>query len=58
MDETKEYLGDSVYVVVEDGMIKLTTENGYKVSNTIFIEPQVMEAFIKWYKRLNEVSEL
>lgn len=29
MSEYKAYLGDSVYADVEDGMVKLTTENGY-----------------------------
>jgi len=41
---SKRYLGDSVYAEVEDGMIKLTTENG-KIddpSNTIYLEPDVM----------------
>lgn len=37
----KVYLGDSVYVDVERGMLKLTTENGYGPSNTIYLEPEV-----------------
>lgn len=40
----KRYLGDSVYAEVAHGMIKLTTENGWKVTNTIYLEPQVMQA--------------
>jgi len=36
MNTKKVYLGDSVYAELEDGMIKLTTENGYGPSNTIF----------------------
>ena len=31
----KIYLGDSVYVEIEGGMFKLTTENGMGASNTI-----------------------
>lgn len=46
----KTYLGDSVYVEVEDGMIKLTTDNGEGPSNTIFIEEQV------WYNLVKFVS--
>ena len=38
----KRYLGDSVYAEVEDGMIKLTTENGEGPSNTIYLDPGVM----------------
>jgi hypothetical protein len=30
---TKEYLGDSVYVEVSHGMLKLTTNNGEANSN-------------------------
>lgn len=40
----KVYLGDSVYAEVENGMIKLTTENGLGPSNTIYLELFVFEA--------------
>jgi len=42
----KEYLGDSVYVEVEDGMLKLTTENGLPSdpSNTIYLDWEVWRA--------------
>lgn len=45
------YLGDSVYVEVERGMVKLTTENGWPgdPSNTIFLEEPVMRALIEWW---------
>lgn len=56
----QEYLGDSVYVEVEDGMVKLTTRNGLPSdpSNTIFMEQYVVDAFLAWYKKLNGVSQL
>lgn len=41
---TKAYLGDSVYVEIENGMFKLTTENGFGPSNTIYLEPEVLQA--------------
>jgi hypothetical protein len=43
---SKEYLGDSVYADIEDGMVKLTTENGYPDDprNVIFLEPEVYRA--------------
>jgi len=45
----KEYLGDGVYVEVEDGMFKITTENGtYEATNTIFLEPEVYHALTKY----------
>lgn len=39
----KAYLGDAVYANKEpDGTIVLTTENGVRATNTIFLEPQVL----------------
>jgi hypothetical protein len=40
----KTYLGDGVYADVEYGMIKLTTKNGSSTTNTIYLEPEVIEA--------------
>jgi hypothetical protein len=47
----KEYLGDSVYVEIENGMIKLTTENGFGPSNEIFLEPEVFAALVRFVQR-------
>lgn len=51
----KQYLGDSVYVDVEDGMVKLTTENGLPddPSNTIYLEADVLVAFAAYLRRLD-----
>ena len=50
----KEYLGDSVYVDIEDGMVKLTTENGlpHDPSNTIYLELEVYQALTRYVDRL------
>ncbi len=45
----ERYLGDSVYAEVQDGMIKLTTNNGYGANNVIFMDPTVFEALKKYY---------
>ena len=45
----KVYLGDSVYVEIEHGMLKLTTENGLGATNAIYLEPEVFEALAKYY---------
>lgn len=51
----KAYLGDSVYVDVQDGMLKLTTENGIgDASNTIYLEPEVYAALELYMKRLRQ----
>jgi hypothetical protein len=44
----KTYLGDSVYVELSPFHIILTTENGMEASNVIFLEPEVLEAFLRF----------
>ena len=46
MRETKRYIGDGVYVDLESGMLKLTTEDGITVSNTIYLEQQVYDQLV------------
>lgn len=50
---TKVYLGDSVYADMSDGMIKLTTENGYPDDprNVIFLEMEVFVALVGYGER-------
>lgn len=47
----KEYLGDGVYVCIEAGMIKLTTEDGIQVTNIIYLEDFVYNALVKWFEQ-------
>ncbi len=47
----KEYLGDSVYAEIEHEMVKLTTENGYGPTNTIYLELEVYAAFVTYMAR-------
>jgi hypothetical protein len=50
--ERKVYLGDAVYAAVNDaGQIVLTTENGYSATNTIYLEPEVYEALVRFVGR-------
>ena len=50
----KQYLGDSVYAEYDKyGQIVLTTENGLGATNTIYLEPEVVVAFIKYNNWLN-----
>lgn len=46
------YLGDAVYADVERGMVRLTTEDGIQVINTIYLDTAVMGALLEWYDRL------
>ena len=51
----KEYLGDAVYVNEWDdcgpGGIVLTTEDGYNVTNKVYLEPEVLAAFLRYIER-------
>lgn len=46
----KKYLGDGVYVEVKAGMLVLTTEEGIKRTNQIFLDVEVMEELIAYYE--------
>lgn len=48
----KEYIGDSVYVGVENGMIRLTTENGFGASNVIYLDDSVYESLLLYRESL------
>ena len=53
----KQYLGDGVYVETLEGMLKLETE-ALEETNTIFLEPEVMNRLINYYKKLLGVDTL
>lgn len=48
----KHYLSGGVYAEVQSGMIKLTTGNGSKSYNTIFLDNFVTKNLIEFYKRV------
>ena len=50
----KQYLGDGVYVEVDSaGRIVLTTENGIEVTNTIYLDLDILAELNNFIKRLN-----
>lgn len=53
----KEYIGDSVYADFDGYAFVLTTENGIGPSNTIVLEPQIMEALKEYVKRINRLLD-
>ncbi len=57
MPKELTYLGDSVYAEFDGNGIRLTTENGYPndPSNIIYLEPEVIRAFIEYYKRIKRI---
>jgi len=48
----KDYMGDSVYADFDGFAIILTTENGSGPSNVIVLEPEVLEAIIRFAQRM------
>lgn len=54
----KEYLGDSVYAQYDGYHIVLTTENGLPndPSNIIALEPEVIDALVRFRKRIKITS--
>ena len=53
MSGRKVYLGDAVYAAVEPGYIVLTTEDGINATNTIYLEPEVVNALQEFMRSLD-----
>jgi hypothetical protein len=53
----KTYLGDSVYVSVENGMIRLCTNNGLMDENVLFLNDEVYHNLEMWVDRLKQQEE-
>jgi hypothetical protein len=49
---SKTYLGDAVYVDFDGWHVVLTTEDGISATNTIYLEPRVQIALVKYFERL------
>jgi hypothetical protein len=52
MSSAKQYLGDGVYVAMDESreMLVLTTENGISVTNVIYLEEEVRDALVKYIR--------
>lgn len=50
----KVYLGDGVYAAYDGHMVELTTSNGDIDTNTIFLEPQVIESLLRYLEKLKD----
>ncbi len=54
--ENKDYLGDGLYVGIEHGMVVLYTTDGETITNEIFLEPEVLGAFLRYLERLKKIN--
>ena len=52
----KSYLGDAVYADFDGYHIVLTTENGLGTTNTIALEPPVLDRLLKYVEELKKAS--
>ena len=50
----KIYLGDAVYAEFDGHDITLTTEDGINTTNTIILEPTVVDAFVEYLETLRK----
>lgn len=55
----KAYLGDAVYVEYDRRreMVRLTTEDGLRATNQIWLEDEVLAAFVRWLKALEPAED-
>lgn len=57
MSERSTYLGDGLYVELDDfGMVVLYTSDGVRHTNTVYLEPKVLENFVNWIKERQEAG--
>lgn len=58
MSTTKSYIGDAVYARIDEyGTLVLTTENGIRVTNEIFLEPEVWNELLRFMEREAEAQK-
>jgi hypothetical protein len=58
MEEYKEYLGDAVYVKIDDFGIILTTEDGIKITNRIVLEPSTIDSLVTYIEKHKKLHNL
>jgi len=50
----KTYLGDGLYVEFEGYQYKLYTSDGERITNVIYLDPDVLASFLAFIKRVDE----
>jgi len=57
MQPSKRYLGDGVYVEIENDMVKLTTEfEAGLTTNTIYLEESVINKLLQFWEDVVKAS--
>jgi hypothetical protein len=55
---TRTYIGDGAYAEYDGFGFKLTTEDGIRVTNEIYLEPQVFAMLLRFAKRHIELGDI
>lgn len=50
--EMKEYLGDGLYADFDGFQITLSAENGITATDTVYLEPHVLQNFLEYVEKL------
>lgn len=45
-----QYLGDGVYVAIQNGMVVLATGSHLSPDNVVYLEPEVLQALMEFVK--------
>jgi len=56
MKNNKTYLGDGLYASHDGFMYWLTAENGVSVQNSVALESDVLESFIRYIEKVSKVK--
>lgn len=52
----KRYLGDAVYVQHDGYHVILSTEDGIRTTNEVFLEPHVLNEFERWLTEVRKAK--
>ena len=56
MTTEKTYLGDGLYASREGERVVLAAENGIETTNAVYLEPSVVEAFLRYVRPRHRVG--
>lgn len=57
MEETTHYLGDGVYVKIDNGSVVLMANDDKNPTDTIFLEQEVIRSFLGYLLKNNVIRE-
>lgn len=54
---SKQYLGDGCYADFDGFAVVLTTEDGIRATNTVYLEPEVLSALFRYVDELRRQAK-